>query len=155
MIDVKSVNPMTLPSLPITMKKGLPVCPSIYFVLEGKEVVYIGRSVNLNNRWRQHHRFCQLSQNAVIAWLEVSDESLLETIEKALIDFFSPKLNGSDVSNEGKSTQKVIVAAYIPIELKDDAERLAKSQNRTLSNLVGMLLEKAVADYRESEKESP
>ena len=95
MLDLNSVNPTTLPSMPITMKKGLPVCPSVYFVLEGKEVVYIGRSVNLNNRWKNHHRFSQLSQDAVIAWLEISDESLLEAVEKALICFFDPRLNST------------------------------------------------------------
>ena len=53
------------------------------------------------------------------------------------------------------STDKAKIAAYIPRDIKEEAEKLAKSQNRTLSNLVGMLLEKAVTDYRESEKESP
>ena len=44
------------------------------------------------------------------------------------------------------STEKAKIAAYVPKEVKEDAERLAKAQNRTLSNLVGMLLEKAIKE---------
>jgi putative transcriptional regulator len=49
----------------------------------------------LNYRWRQHHRYQDLKelQNAKIAWLELSDASLLQEIESVLISLFNPKLN--------------------------------------------------------------
>lgn len=61
----------------------------------GDEVMYIGRSTDLRNRWRQHHRYQDLEQleDAKIAWLEISDASLLQFVEMALIAWFEPELN--------------------------------------------------------------
>lgn len=49
------------------------------------------------------------------------------------------------------TTSKSRVGCYIPHSLKEDAERLAKSQRRTLSNLVEVLLAEAVEQYKQSE----
>lgn len=46
------VNPETLPSIPLAQKSKLPVCPGIYFAIDGEEkVLYIGCSKNINQRW--------------------------------------------------------------------------------------------------------
>ena len=44
------------------------------------------------------------------------------------------------------STHKSRVGAYIPQELKEAAEAIAKSQKRSLSNLIEILLDKAVKE---------
>ena len=49
------------------------------------------------------------------------------------------------------STDKAKIAAYIPAKLKEDAEAMARSQKRSLSNLIELLLDKAVAEYKGSQ----
>lgn len=95
------VNPLELPSLPLDRRKAFPAkVPVIYFALsEAGEVLYIGQTVNLPIRWKAHHRFEKLKEigNVKIAWMEVSDCSLLSSIEEALIKYFDPPLNVNKV----------------------------------------------------------
>lgn len=91
-----NINLLELPSLPLECYKTLPKCAAVYMVLSSEnKVLYIGQSVNIQNRWRSHHRRKRLIKipGLRIAWLQVSDFSLLESIELALIQFFTPKLN--------------------------------------------------------------
>ena len=102
------INPLTLPSLPLTERHRLPNLPAGYFAIaEAGEVLYIGRSKKLAARWGVHHRYVQLKTigNVRIAWLHFSDESLLPEIEEALIKYFLPTLN-STPNQHRKSRQK-------------------------------------------------
>lgn len=94
-LDANKVNPLKLPSLPLGWRKGFPSCPAIYFAIAGKKVLYIGRTAKLFERWKAHHRQAELEsiKEVRIAWMEVSDPSLLPAIEKALIQYFKPLLN--------------------------------------------------------------
>ena len=77
-------------------KNLLPRVPAIYFVLEDDEVVYIGQTQSLLDRWRSHHvtaRLGDLSGNISIAWLECGEVKLLPALEKILIDTLDPKFN--------------------------------------------------------------
>jgi DNA-binding Xre family transcriptional regulator len=89
------IKPLNLPSLPLANKRSLPNISCIYFVLNGDEVIYLGRSTDLRFRWRQHHRYDDLKElpDLRIAWLEVSNTWLLQEIEMALIAWFEPKFN--------------------------------------------------------------
>lgn len=52
-----------LPSVYLLEKDRLPNCAAIYFVSDSKnQVLYIGRTVNLIERWKEHHRFNQLKR---------------------------------------------------------------------------------------------
>lgn len=88
--------PLNLPSVPLLERHNLPRCQSIYFVLEDGQVLYIGRTVNLNQRWAVHHILPQLKMRkgeVRIAWLECSVAELLPEIETGLIEHFQPLLN--------------------------------------------------------------
>lgn len=96
MIDPKSINLSSLPSLPLSQHSKLPAVPGIYFAVDSFDVIqYIGRSVNLKQRWLAHHRKKQLEQmgSVQLIWLEVGEPSLLPEIEDALIAWFNPPLN--------------------------------------------------------------
>lgn len=98
-----NVKPEDLPSLPIEWKSALPKCSGIYFAIDSEgRIQYIGRSKNINQRWAGHHRNEQLLKigGVRIAWLEISDHSLLPDIESALIEWFVPPLNRVVVSRE-------------------------------------------------------
>lgn len=98
MQQLLEINPLTLPSLPLTERHKLPNLPAVYFAIaEAGEVLYIGRSKKLVARWAVHHRYVELKTigNVRIAWLHCSDESLLPEIEGALIKYFIPTLNST------------------------------------------------------------
>ena len=96
MQEFLQVNPLSLPSVPLTEKHNLPNSPAVYFALgEAGDILYIGRSNKLATRWNAHHRYNELNNigNVRIAWLHCEDESLLPEIEAALIQYFLPRLN--------------------------------------------------------------
>lgn len=105
-MNLAEINPLTLPSLPLVERSQLPNCPAIYFVMQSDCVLYIGKSVNLVQRWVAHHKWYQLIKldgTVKIAWLECTDEALLTQIETALIKQFKPELNGKIFHIPGKS----------------------------------------------------
>lgn len=83
-------------SLPIEDKNKLPSISGIYFVFASNKLLYVGRSVDLKQRWQNHHRYGQfkLIQDARIAWFEC-DSSLLPEFETSLIEFLEPDYNRS------------------------------------------------------------
>jgi len=95
-ITPESINPLTLPSLPLTERCLLLSVSAIYFCLsESGEVLYIGKSDNIARRWRQHHHYCHLEirGDVKLGWLLVSERNLLSSLEHALIRYFKPLLN--------------------------------------------------------------
>jgi GIY-YIG catalytic domain len=98
MIDPQTIEIKSLPSISLSQRSQLPATQGIYFVLDASETVqYIGRSINIQQRWLRHHRYQQLTEIGFvkIAWLTVSNKNLLAQIEMALIDWFKPPLNKS------------------------------------------------------------
>lgn len=115
MISPHTINISDLPSLPLEQKKSLPKYGGIYFVINSDdEILYIGRSSNLRSRWQNHHRHHQFEKNTSrIAWLEVSDTSLLADIESALISWFHPQLNfGLIPEQEAKRGITIVYTRY-------------------------------------------
>ena len=94
-MSVIDINPLALPLLPLAERRFLPAIPAIYFCLDvDGNVLYVGGTSNLRQRWRAHHKYTHLKSIDVrLAWLECSDLCLLPEIESALIDYFNPPLN--------------------------------------------------------------
>ncbi|MBW4560050.1 MAG: GIY-YIG nuclease family protein [Mojavia pulchra JT2-VF2] len=93
-----------LPSVYLLDKDQLPNCAAIYFVSDSKgQILYIGRTVNLVGRWREHHRFKQLKRfnrkdRISISWINCSNNiNALPTLENELINLYKPPLNWSKV----------------------------------------------------------
>jgi hypothetical protein len=96
-INPSDLNIQALPSVSLEDRDRLPRCPGIYFAIDSLgQVQYIGRSVNLNQRWKYHHRQSDLDacQGVQIHHLEISSPELLPEVEAALIEWFEPRLNG-------------------------------------------------------------
>jgi excinuclease UvrABC nuclease subunit len=55
-MNVAEIDPLTLPSLPLSEQKHLPSCSAIYFVMQGDRVLYIGKTVDLAQRWATHNK---------------------------------------------------------------------------------------------------
>ncbi|WP_375494649.1 GIY-YIG nuclease family protein [uncultured Nostoc sp.] len=59
------INPLELPFVSFQERKILPASPGIYFAISSNdEILYIGRSNNLRNRWKSHHRAVQLKSRS-------------------------------------------------------------------------------------------
>ncbi|NJN89532.1 MAG: GIY-YIG nuclease family protein [Leptolyngbyaceae cyanobacterium SL_5_14] len=88
-----------LPSLPLVKRTGLPECAGIYFAVAAEQVLYIGQAINLRNRWKGHHRYRQLLQMGCdrLCWLQVNEVGFLDDLEMALIRYFKPVLNQTEV----------------------------------------------------------
>jgi excinuclease UvrABC nuclease subunit len=101
---IENINLSELPSVYLLDKDHLPHCAAIYFVSDSKgQVIYIGRTVNLVERWKAHHRFNQLKRfnrkNTLnISWLACNhDIQTLSNLENEFIKLYKPPLNWSKV----------------------------------------------------------
>lgn len=95
-IAPSTIKLFELPSLPLEWYKALPKCAAIYIAYKSEqEILYVGRSTNIQNRWVSHHLYVQLQEigNVQLAWIEVSDISMLSAVESALIEYYQPPLN--------------------------------------------------------------
>jgi excinuclease UvrABC nuclease subunit len=144
-INPATIDPLALPSVSLQERSQLPTTPCIYFAIDSQGVVqYIGRTVNLQARWLKHHRYNQLAQseNIKIAYLSVEPD-LLPEVELALIEWFNPRLNQTEVISAKKR-----ISLYLDEALKSNLERLAKIRKRSLSNLIEVLCEEELERAR-------
>ena len=57
------IDPMRLPYMPFDKPEWLPEITAVYFALsEGGEVLYIGATHNLRQRWPGHHALPELKE---------------------------------------------------------------------------------------------
>lgn len=103
-MDVTKVNPFTLPSVSILNLDSLPNLGGVYFAISAPaEILYIGKAIDIYQRWRSHHRFDDINvySNVKIAYLPciVSSEDDLSEIETACIMHFRPQLNKTIIPN--------------------------------------------------------
>ncbi len=158
-MNTSTIDPLTLPSLPLAERSQLPNCPAIYFVLAEERILYIGKTSNLSQRWIAHHRFSQVAArgNSVkIAWLDISNctSDLLTEIESALIEHFSPELNRTRYEKKptvnGIKTQNINFTCES--EDKEYLREWAAREGRTLSNLVERIIKEAIVKDEQRQK---
>lgn len=104
----QAIDLAQLPSLLLVERAQLPKESGIYFVLEGALVRYVGRTNCLRQRWAAHHRFesYHRQEGLRIAWLTVSDTTLLPLIEDACIAFFHPRDNNTVIQHQIERVQQ-------------------------------------------------
>ena len=108
-INTEKLKINLLPYTRLSEVNNLPKIPGIYFAIDAiGNVQYIGKSVNINQRWTNHHRHKQLEQlnDIKIFYLEIKKISLLEVIEKILIELYKPPLNNSKLPIKQKNQIK-------------------------------------------------
>lgn len=131
---IEEIDPLALPYVAMSELRYLPECAGIYFAIEENNIVaYIGQSVNIYNRWRGHHvqgSLCDLSdlesaRRVRLAWMAVSSVDQLDSLERALIRRFRPRLNDSHNRNRiaAPSSAKLLTT-------NEAAEKLGVSSRR-------------------------
>ena len=84
------------------VRKAIPIKPicGVYFLLNGSEIVYIGKSINLIERIGNHYVTLDMSFNSY-SYIEERPNNL-ETLEKAYINKLSPRMNKNHISKTEK-----------------------------------------------------
>ncbi|MBO3459484.1 GIY-YIG nuclease family protein [Aetokthonos hydrillicola] len=122
---LENIKLSELPSVYLLDKDKLPSCACIYFICDSKDkILYIGRTLNLVERWKDHHRLNELKRfnlkNPVsISWMTCSDDiNTLSSLENELIKLYKPPLNWS----------RVVIRKTTPVEiaLQHSLQQLAK-----------------------------
>jgi hypothetical protein len=97
------LDPLSLPSVSMQERKSLPAEIGLYFVISQEVIIYIGRTVNLSQRWKSHHKVDAINvkyPEARIAWLSLGWAELLD-VEYDLINRYDPVLNVLRRSSKG------------------------------------------------------
>jgi hypothetical protein len=104
MIDPESLDLKLLPWLPLDAKSDFPTQSAIYFAIDSQGIIqYIGRAENPRQRWKNHHKIKKLIKIGSIRMSYLFlDADLLPEVEKALIAWFKPRLNGKEIMPERK-----------------------------------------------------
>ncbi|MBW4663921.1 MAG: hypothetical protein KME01_06920 [Chroococcus sp. CMT-3BRIN-NPC107] len=101
----------SLPSLLLADKAKLPSCAGVYFALSSQgRVLYIGRSINIQDHLKGHHRLPVLKAfgDVKIAWLTERDSLALRRIETILINYLNPPLNKIPSYLKDEDTEKLV-----------------------------------------------
>lgn len=103
-VNVEQIDPFSLPSVVLGQRSKLPAVSGIYFAILRAEVLYIGKTTNLQHRWLNHHRINQFRSydGLVVAWipLEGIEERDLIQLEEDCIKQFKPLLNREIIPKE-------------------------------------------------------
>lgn len=148
MINPKSISPYTLPSCLLEARENFPEISCIYFAIDSSgQIQYVGRAVNLRNRWRKahHHRTNELEKigNIKIAWLEIEDSSLLFSIEAICIKQFKPLLNKTPCKQADNRNR---ITVNINEDIATLVKGLALKENRSFTRQTHVLLNEAIAN---------
>ena len=98
--ELQSFNHMAKPSIPYEFRSKLPNTAGVYFLYAGSDIYYVGQSIDIKKRWKDHHIDGKLalaaevlvSSSLRIGWIEVS-KPLLSFTEIYLIGLLRPILN--------------------------------------------------------------
>lgn len=96
MNDALPLFPVVLPSVPFEERHSLPHVSGIYFALAANgDVLYVGATQNLYQRWIGHHHTENLNEFSCMTISYYTCEiTALASIEQAMISQFQPLLNG-------------------------------------------------------------
>lgn len=106
-LDVSS-----LPSAPIGEPGKFPQSYGIYFLLDRRgQILYIGQSRSIRNRWAGHHKLktARTFAGARLAWLLVPRMVDLISLERSLVDKFLPPMNDARHWRTGTSRQPLLI----------------------------------------------
>lgn len=118
----------------------LPAAPGVYFVCDADgNVLYVGRSVNMQERWRhgRHHRYAQANEieGVCIAWKSASLGDVTEA-EYRYIEELVPEWNGTNGRPSGRAQKPVKIDEELHQQLQEiqdkDGVPIAESVRRAI-----------------------
>lgn len=151
MFDPTQLELTALPSVAFEARRDLPSCQGIYFaILPDGTVLYIGKAKNIFARWRQHHRADKLSRwpGVSLSWLQFDGSSaLLDELERACIECFSPVLNGERPIGRVADDENVRCVIRMPGWVFNIIAEHAEADRRSVPNQIIVLLEEIARQW--------
>lgn len=144
-----------MPHGPLNCARTMPMLPGVYIVYQGEEVLYVGKTQNLQQRWKAHHRRYQLTmfgEGVEIAWhaMPGSDPETRTQHEQSLITTFHPRLN----------KQTPVLNTTVPSPHKNHSSgvnairAIRESQHKTRKDLAAFLNKSELTVWRYEENRS-
>lgn len=120
----------SLPSVSFNERRSLPRDSGVYLALSGLQVLYVGATKNLHQRWNMggHHKHAALARShcTALAWFLVNVDNLARA-EAETIRVFQPPLNIHQVT--ARQTEHVYLASDIFTAIKTLAIQYYKEQS--------------------------
>jgi excinuclease UvrABC nuclease subunit len=136
------ISPTTLPAVLFAEREALPKISAVYFALSMTgEVLYVGATNDLRQRWRTHHRIPRLETLGCtsIAWYACPEEATAE-LECAMIQHFQPPLNGTWSPTVPRPRKKLPEymrrIVIIQRDLYEQIRAIAQREHRSLSGQI-------------------
>lgn len=87
-------HPKNFPYVRLDDRANLPKIAGVYFALQGEDVLYVGQSYNIRQRWERHHKTAQLEDigGITIHYIKSDGRSLFQQ-EAEWMNFCRPLLN--------------------------------------------------------------
>lgn len=108
----KPEHPKDFPSVPLDNVKNLPSAAGIYFAVKDGEVLYVGQSENMRERWSKHHKYSDLKRiGCVRIHFALSDGRPLVEQENEWIVSINPVGNGGKFLYVPKQPPYLVLSA--------------------------------------------
>jgi excinuclease UvrABC nuclease subunit len=89
------------PYLMFRDRRFLPDIPALYVVISDQdELLYIGITIDLQRRWRNHHRAPQMKDSYRIYWRLTESAKERSKYEQVFVQAYRPPWNWSEVSKQ-------------------------------------------------------
>jgi hypothetical protein len=142
-----------LPSIGILERSKLPELGAIYMAWTENNLLYIGQTKNLRQRFVSHHRMNEfINADARLSWFDLDGVDRL-IAEERLIEALEPDLNGtSSPAHEGRVTLYLPDDLYLAVQrlaVEDGAKIHHISKNVTTAPTVVKLVELALETLHE------
>lgn len=117
-------------------RRDLPTVSAVYaFAREHETLLYIGSSRNLQARMAAHHRQKMLTDADEVHWLE-EDESMIRSLEQALIEQHAPPWNGAVIPRELQAWNIRPISVKLSDAEKEKLEAAAAARGWNVSQLI-------------------
>lgn len=135
----KPIDVFTLPFVPFEERNTLPDCAAVYFVLEAKRVLYVGKTTRLRSRWKGHQLLSMLYEHRSvhIAWAALEDSISRWQVENEACKVFRPRYNKALVPHLAAPKS---VCVLFPKHIHDILSALAEKEGVCMAQHVRTLV---------------
>lgn len=126
----------------------------VYFCYETEDAIvptYIGSTVNLQQRWTDHHKREQL-KDCYLEWLTLPTISEANKLEQSILSKLKPEHNTATKVQQRTNCHTSKLYVWVDQETKADLERLKQNtgqQYASLSHMIRVWINEKLQEYPE------
>lgn len=128
----------------------MPNNSGIYFITDGSEIYYVGKSINLAKRGRVYKHYSQINANIVVRYILCGIE-LIDNEELRLIELLKPKLNVPRPQKDYRKDNRL--SCRLSQDTWNEIDEFKKDSGiKELSKVIETLLSDSLLDYKISKQ---